>query len=74
MNIGNRHKNNEQRPGVLINDLLNMQTTLHIMNEAVLINKHDSWTASSTDLSESIYVIYIVNITFFYPTTGQVSG
>ena len=74
MNIGNGHKNNEQSPGMLINDLLDMQATLHIVDEAVLINKHDRWTASRANFSKCFYALNIVNISFLHSTTGQVSG
>jgi hypothetical protein len=70
MNIGDCHKNNEQRSGMLINDLLDIQTTLHIVNEAVLINKHDRGKAVGTAFRKPVYAINIVDVSLLDAPAG----
>ncbi|MNY61867.1 hypothetical protein D3C86_1986040 [compost metagenome] len=59
---------------MLINDLLNVLTVGWIVNETVLINKHHAWLVSFTSGCKFGNIMYIIDVSFFDPSTCKIPG
>ena len=59
---------------MLINDLLNVLTVGWIVNETVLINKHHAGLVCFTSGCKLVNIVYIIDVSFFDPSTRKIPG